>query len=174
MKEASNNNKKRGARGKSSKGGYVFSGTVALVYIIIYCAAPEIASRAFVSAINIIQHIIPILVLVFFLIFGINLIPVSMLKKLFHERRRKRAWLMSIIVGVFSHGPVFVWYALLADLRQKGMTNGMAATFIYARAVKLPIIPALVAVFGVKFTVIFYCYILIGALVQGIIIDRIV
>lgn len=168
------NNKKDNSKAEKQnriQKGFIFSGIVLVIYIVLFFIDPDLCKNAFFKSIKVFRNIIPILIAVFVLIFAINMVPVKWLKKIFNKKRKKLAWFITIAVGILSHGPVFVWYTLLADLRKKGMTGGMAAAFIYARAVKLPIIPALIAAFGLHFTLIFYVYILIGAVIQGIIMD---
>jgi len=53
-----------------------------------------------------------------------------------------RAWLIAAGAGAIATGPVYPWYALLAELRRKGMQPALAAVLLYARAVKLPLLPA--------------------------------
>ncbi|MFO7849816.1 MAG: hypothetical protein R6V67_07645 [Spirochaetia bacterium] len=50
--------------------------------------------------------------------------------------------------GTLSHGPVFAWYPFLSDLQGKGVSNGKIAAFLFARAVKIPLLAAMVFYFG--------------------------
>jgi len=49
---------------------------------------------------------------------------------------------------MLSHGPVCAWYTFLAEIREKGVSNGRVATFLYARAVKIPLLAAMIFYFG--------------------------
>jgi uncharacterized membrane protein YraQ (UPF0718 family) len=80
----------------------------------------------------------------------------------------------AIIGGILSHGPMYVWYGMLEDMREHGLRDGLIATFLYARAVKLPLLPFMIGLFGVTFTVVINLYILLFAILQGKIVDKII
>jgi len=60
---------------------------------------------------------------------------------------------------------------MLSDMRTHGLKDGLIATFIYARAIKLPLLPFMIDIFGIVFTVIINIYILVFAILQGKLID---
>lgn len=78
-----------------------------------------------------------------------------------------KAWLWALAAGVISHGPMYAWYPLLEDLRRHGMRDGLIAVFFASRAIKVPLLPLMVDYFGWGFTLVLSFYILIGALLQG-------
>jgi len=78
-----------------------------------------------------------------------------------------KAWLWALAAGVISHGPMYAWYPLLEDLRSHGMRDGLIAVFFASRAIKVPLLPLMVDYFGWGFTLVLSLYILIGALLQG-------
>ncbi len=84
-----------------------------------------------------------------------------------------KAWLWALAAGVISHGPMYAWYPLLEDLRGHGMRDGLIVVFFFSRALKIPLLPMMVDYFGWAFTVVLSLYILIGALIQGWILERI-
>jgi len=75
--------------------------------------------------------------------------------------------------GVISHGPMYAWYPLLEDLRGHGMRDGLIVVFFFSRAVKIPLLPMMVDYFGWIFTLVLSLYILVGALIQGWILEMI-
>jgi len=75
--------------------------------------------------------------------------------------------------GIISHGPMYAWYGMLQDMRSQGLKDGLIAVFMYARAVKLPLLPFMIDLFGLLFTIIMTLYILIAAVVQGKVIDAV-
>ncbi len=83
-----------------------------------------------------------------------------------------RGWLLALGLGVLSHGPMYAWYPMLKDLMRHGLKWGLIATFFYARAVKVPILPLMIGYFGIAFTVILTLYILLAAWLQGLLIER--
>ena len=87
------------------------------------------------------------------------------------EESGVRGWLLALGLGILSHGPMYAWYPMLKDLMRHGLKWGLIATFFYARAVKVPILPLMVSYFGLAFTVILTLYILLAAWVQGLLIE---
>lgn len=82
-----------------------------------------------------------------------------------------KGWFLAISTGVLSHGPIYVWYPLLRDLRDQGMKNGLVAAFLYNRAIKLPLLPLMIYYFGALFVAILLIYMIIGSIFQGKIFD---
>jgi len=62
---------------------------------------------------------------------------------------------------------------MMQDMRSHGLKDGLIATFMYARAVKLPLLPFMVDLFGLLFTIVMTLYILIAAVLQGKVIDTV-
>ena len=85
-----------------------------------------------------------------------------------------KGWLLSISAGILSHGPIYVWYPLLKDLRNHGMRIGLIAAFIYSRAIKIPLLPLMIYYFGFMFVVLLTIYMIIAAVIQGKIIDIVI
>lgn len=147
------------------------------VTLLLYAAAlllsPEKAVSALHESLSILMKILPILLVVFFLTALLNTFikPKSIAKHL-GEGSRLRGWIIALFGGIISHGPGYVWYPMLADLREHGMRDGLIVAFIYARAIKLPWLPVMVSYFGIGFTAVLCLYILIGAWLQGIIAER--
>ena len=83
-----------------------------------------------------------------------------------------RGWLMAAAGGVFATGPVYAWYALLGDLREKGMRMPLAAMFLYSRAIKIPLLPLMIHYFGVTYTLVLCLYLLGFSIVCGILMAR--
>ena len=129
---------------------------IIIFYVITFFILPEIFSTAINFSIETILKVLPIMLLVFLLIFLSNIfINSSKIKKHFGEEAGVKGWLLSIIGGVISSGPVYMWYPLLADLKEKGMKNSFIIAFIYARAIKIQILPLMLFYFGFKFTIVF-------------------
>jgi uncharacterized membrane protein YraQ (UPF0718 family) len=60
---------------------------------------------------------------------------------------------------------------MLEDLRIHGMRDGLIVVFFASRAIKIPLLPMMIDYFGWAFTLILSFYILIGALIQGWILE---
>lgn len=84
-----------------------------------------------------------------------------------------KGWFLAISAGIISHGPIYVWYPLLKELRDQGMRSGLIAGFLYSRAIKIPLLPLLVYYFEALFVVVLLPYIVIASLIEGEIIELI-
>lgn len=117
---------------------------------------------------------IPILLLIFFLMFIFNIfLDAQKTVEYLGEKSGKTALGLSVIFGIFSAGPVYMWYPLLADLKEKGMKNSLIAVFLYNRAVKLPLIPMMIAYFGLNYTIILSGYMIVFSIINGLMIEKI-
>lgn len=65
-----------------------------------------------------------------------------------------KGWIFSIVAGILSIGPIYVWYPLLSDLREKGMRTSFMGTFLYNCSVKLPLLPIMIYYFESIYTLI--------------------
>ncbi|MEN8191046.1 MAG: permease [Thermodesulfobacteriota bacterium] len=162
---------------KSKEQTFVFRGTRFLVLVaILYGVLLFFDSGAvFISlrkAAAVLFRIVPILALVICFTGLLNyfLRPKQIVHHLGGESGA-RGWLWSMAAGVVSHGPMYVWYPLLDDLRRHGAREGLLVTFFYARAIKVPLLPMMIDYFGVTFTTVLSSYILVGALLQGMILQ---
>lgn len=77
----------------------------------------------------------------------------------------------ALISGVLSHGPLYMWYGVLNDMRKAGAKESLLITFFYARAVKLPILVFMIDIFGLAFTIILSLYTLLASVAQGYLYD---
>jgi len=124
---------------------------------------------------SLMKKIVPILLAVFVLIFLINcfISPKQLLKYLGKEAKKK-GWFVAVISGIISVGPIYLWYPLLSDLKQKGVRTAYIAVFLYNRAVKPALLPLLIFYFGLKFTIVLTIVMIFASVLQGFIVEKIV
>lgn len=159
---------------KKGMGGWLFLAIVLLIYAVTALLDSELSLHAMASFIKLLDKVLPVLLIVFILIFTLNLLlEPAWVKKYLGSRSGMFGWLTAIIGGVLSTGPVYPWYALLKELREKGMRTSLAAVFLYSRAVKLPLLPMLVHYFGITYTVVLMCYLVLFSIISGLVIERI-
>jgi uncharacterized membrane protein YraQ (UPF0718 family) len=160
---------------KNKFSNWYFLGIIILSYVIIGIFNEEklISSLKFLS--NIIIKIIPVLIIVF-IIMGITnyFINKKNILKILGKKSGLKAYSISIITGILSSGPIYMWYPLLADLRKKGMNPGLIASFLYNRAIKIPLLPIIITYFGLTFTIILSITMIIASIFQGIIVDKLI
>jgi uncharacterized membrane protein YraQ (UPF0718 family) len=78
-----------------------------------------------------------------------------------------KGWFLAISTGILSHGPIYVWYPLLKELRSQGMRSGLVSVFLYNRAIKIPLLPLMVYYFGIKFVAVLLIYMIIASIAGG-------
>ncbi len=154
-------------------GKWIFLSLTGLVYLLLAVFHFSGFLRVTVQFADIVWKILPVFVMVFVLMFLSNLLldPKKILKWIGREAGVK-GWLISIAGGILSSGPVYMWYPLLSDLKDKGMKDAFMAVFLYNRAVKIPLLPMMVFYFGLAFTVVLTFYMIMFSVINGLVIHR--
>ena len=167
-----NKNDKTRQRNKNLYYGFSFLGIVVILCLVLSFFNSVKIYRSLHMSLDIIIQILPILVLVIFMMGVANyfLKPKTVSKYLGGESGIK-GWFLAISMGILSHGPIYVWYPLLKDLRNHGMRPGLVAVFLYNRAIKIPLLPIMIFYFGISFVVIVAIYMIIASVLEGIIIE---
>jgi len=155
--------------------GWYFLLIVIAIYIIVLFIAPEKVLKSLGVFVGIIIKVIPIIILVFILMAITNyFIKPSFLVKFMGKKSGVLGWIIAIITGIISTGPIYMWYPLLADLKKKGVRQGLIATFLYNRAIKIPLLPMIILYFGLPYTIVLTIVMMIISVVQGLIIEKLV
>lgn len=151
---------------------WYFLGAVIMLYGIIACVNFTLFSSSLQFFNKLIIKIAPIFALIFILMAIANLlITPQFITKHFKDPGIKK-WIFVIIGGILSTGPIYMWYPLLADLREKGISNGFIAAFLYSRAIKIPLLPVIILYFSLKY-VITLSIVMIGfSIIQGIAVNK--
>ena len=147
-----------------------------LVVILIYLALAFINLSLFNSSLkfflNLLKKIVPIFILIFVLMFLTNLFvkPETIIKHFKGKGIKK--WLYAITGGIISSGPIYMWYPLLADLKEKGLSYGLISCFLYNRAIKIHLLPLFLLYFNWKYILILTFVMIFFSIIQGIIINE--
>ena len=122
---------------------------------------------------DILLKIIPVFILVFVLMSISNyfISPDFVIKHLKEKGTKK--WFLVIIGGILSSGPIYMWYPLLADLRNKGLSYGLIACFLYNRAIKITLIPLAIVYFSWQYIVILLVVMIFASVLQGILLNKV-
>lgn len=157
----------------SGRGGWWFLAIVIALHALCAVLAPELATRALAHAGRALRQMLPVLALVFALmvVFDLLLSP-PRITRLLGRPGGARGALIALAAGILSAGPIYAWYPLLAELRAKGMRASTAAVFLYARAIKLPLLPLLFHYFGAAYSVVLSLYLAVFALLSGLLMER--
>lgn len=166
-------NKQQESKNRQKRIGYNMLFIVAVLYGIAAMTDTTSAYKAIQNSWDILLFILPILTIVLFIMALINTyIQPKKLSQYLGKGSGFKGWFIAILSGVLSHGPGYIWYPMLSDLCSHGVKNGLIVAFFYARSIKLPWIPMMISYFSLSFTVILTLYILLGALLQGIIAQK--
>jgi len=141
---------------------------VLTAYLITFLFSRSHAISAFGMFVDIILKVLPVLLIVFIFMVLINYFVKSMIiVRFLGVKSGAKGWIISIIAGIISTGPIYMWYPLLNDLQKQGMRNGLIATFLYNRAVKLPLLPMLILYFGLTYTIVLMSVMILVSVFQG-------
>ena len=148
-------------------------GFVVLLYGAAYLWDTSRAIKSLEGFAHVLGTLVPILIVVTVLTALINLFldPKSLARHLGGESGLK-GWVIALSAGVVSHGPMYAWYPMIQGLREKGARDGLIVAFFYARAVKVALLPMMVAYFGLTFTVVLTLLTLLAAWGQGVVMNR--
>lgn len=152
---------------------WIFLLTVTVLYLLIFLYDSDSASNVMLQFLGIISEIIPVFIVVFLIMFLLGLfLNNKKIKELLGESSGIKGWLISIISGILSSGPIYMWYPLIADLKKEGMKNSLITVFLYNRAIKLAFLPVMVQYFGLSFTVILTLYMILFSVINGLLINK--
>lgn len=122
---------------------------------------------------RLIARIGPVLLIVFVVMFFTNLFfEGQRIVRFLGKGSGFRGWMVAIAGGIVSSGPIYMWYPLLSDLKEKEMTDSLIATCLYNRAIKIPLLPMMVYYFGWDFTLALSIYMVLFSVVNGVIVQR--
>jgi len=152
--------------------GLYFLGIVIILYLFLFCLNFENAYNSLKASGDILVKLIPVLFLVVFLMGLLNyFLKPKAISKYLGKGSGARGWILSVLAGIISHGPIYAWYPLLKELREQGMRQGLTAVFLYNRAIKIPLLPVMIFYFGIAFTVILLFFTVIASLIEGKVIE---
>ena len=148
--------------------GLKFLYVVIFTYIVLLLFDMDNAIHAVKIFFSILYTLLPIFIFIILLTALINyfLKPKDIIKH-FGEDSGKRGIIYALIAGIVSHGPMYAWYGLISELREEGAKDELLIIFFYARAIKIPMLPFMIGIFGIPFTIIITIYILLFAIIQG-------
>ena len=161
--------------GKISHGGIIFLLVVVCLYALAFLVNADLALNALSFTTKLFHRLVPVLLLIFTLIFISNLfLKPDWVRANVGKDSGLRGWVIAVVGGILSVGPIYAWYALLRDLQAKGMRTALIAVFLYNRGIKLPLLPLMIHYFGVTYTLILATYMTLFSLLSGILVEKIV
>ena len=153
----------------------MFFGLVLLIYAGTAIVNYALAEQSLLFFGQTLVKVLPVLVLVFGLILFFNLIlSPQRIKAYVGTASGLKGWLLAIVAGILSTGPIYAWYILLSELKQKGMKTSLMAVFLYSRAIKLPLLPLLVHYFSLRYTLVLSFYLVVFSIISGVLTEILV
>ncbi|MBD3156763.1 hypothetical protein GF369_02945 [Candidatus Peregrinibacteria bacterium] len=146
---------------------------VILLYGIFGVINPELIHQSLRTAGSLFMQIIPVLLLVFFIMFITNMVIDA--KKITTEMQHHKgisACCLAVVFGILSAGPIYLWYPLLSDLKERGLRTSLITIFLYNRAIKLPLLPVMIYYFGWHFVLIVSILMILFSVINGFIVER--
>jgi uncharacterized membrane protein YraQ (UPF0718 family) len=163
-----NSNQKRSGNKLIFNRMFLFPVGVLIIYVILFLAAPDKAGQAIKSTGNVILSMLIPLCLVFFIMLLINLfLKPAAVANFLGKGSGVKAIVLSAIAGIISTGPIYAWYPLLKDLRDKGAGESSIAIFLYNRAVKPFLLPVMIGYFGWLYVVILTILMILASVAVG-------
>jgi uncharacterized membrane protein YraQ (UPF0718 family) len=157
---------------RSSLGGWIFLGLALLAWGAVALVAPPHAHEAFNLFVGLLGRVLPALAVVFMFLFVANLVmEPSWIERHLGRKPSLGGWLVAVAAGVLASGSLYAWYPLVADLKQKGLRPGLAAVFLYAFSVKLPLLPLLAHFFGLTYAIVLNTWLILFAVLGGLLVE---
>ena len=145
------------------------------VYGVIALFDPAAVVNALKYFRSIILEVIPVLALVFVILFLTNaFLKPERIRKHLGADSGARGWLYAIIGGIIITGPPYILYPMLGDLQKHGARNALIAAMLYNRNVKIHFLPAMVYYFGIRYTVVLSVYIILFSVLNGKVLELLV
>ncbi len=158
---------------KKGLGGWLFLALTLLAYMLIGLINPEATVQSLTFFIHVMTQVLPMLGLVFLLLFIANLLlEPKRIKRYLGKESGIKGWITAVLGGLLSVGSIYPWFAMLSELQQKGMRNALIAVFLYCRAVKLPLLPLMIHYFGVAYTLVLCLYLISFSIIIGILLEK--
>ena len=157
-----------GAHRSSGRGGLIFLGIVVAAYAVVLGFSPETGIQALAFSASVLRKLAVPLSLVFAALLLTNLfLKPQKISLLVGSNSGLKGSLLSLLAGILSVGPAYAWYPLLGTVQSHGGGAGQISVFLFGRAIKPFLIPAMIAYFGWVFTIAITGFTAAGALILG-------
>ena len=141
---------------------------ILVIYAILFFVSPDKAGQAIKSSGNVFLSMLVPLGLVFLIMLLINLfLKPAAVAKFLGKGSGIKGVALSAVAGIISTGPIYAWYPLLKDLKDKGAGESSIAIFLYNRAVKPFMLPVMIGYFGWLYVVILTIIMVLASIAVG-------
>lgn len=161
-------------KGNKKPYGMYFLAFVIVLYLVLFVIDQERMHESLILSWNLLVRILPamLFIILFMGIMNYAVRPAAVMKYM-GKAAGGKGWLLAVLTGVLSHGPIYAWYPLLKELKTQGAREGLIAVFLYNRAIKIPLLPLLIYYFGLAYAIVLLLYMVAASLIEGAAIDLI-
>jgi len=143
----------------------IFPVAVLIAYGVLCLIMPDRTLRALVASAQILIQVALPLCIAFVLMVVLNLfVKPAHVSRFLGSGAGLKGVAISTLAGMVSTGPIYAWYPLLKDLRDRGASDFHTANFLGNRAVKPFLLPVMVLYFGWGYTVVLNLLLILGAI----------
>ncbi|MCK5191121.1 MAG: hypothetical protein KAR12_13820, partial [Methylococcales bacterium] len=156
-------------------GGWWFLLAVLMLHLGVRIIEPTFSTESLDYFVKVLYKLLPAFGLMFLLLWLFNLFanPQQISRyQMLHSGLK--GWMFATAGGIISMGSMYLWYPLLQDLKANGMRTSLLASFLYSRAIKIPMLPFMVHYFGTLYTILFVFNIVLFSVASGLMMERIV
>lgn len=164
----SNNNQQRSGKRPIFSRMFFFPIVILVIYGILFIVSSDKAGQAIRSSGNMFLSMLIPLVLVFVIMLLVNLfLKPAAVAKFLGKGSGIKGILLPAAAGIISTGPIYAWYPLLKDLKEKGAGESSIAIFLYNRAVKPFLLPVMITYFGWLYAVTLIILTVLASVIVG-------
>ncbi len=154
-------------------GNWFFLISILFLYLLTLFLNKNLFVKSILYAQHVVIEVIPVLIIVFVLTFLANIwLTSKKANKLLTQKAGPLQYITAVVLGILSSGPIYMWYPLLSELKEKGLKNSLIAIFLYNRAVKIPLMPMIMYYFGLPFLLVTTCFMVIFSLINGYLVAK--
>ena len=152
---------------------YWYLGISSLLYITVYIFRYDLFLKSILIFWDLFIQISPFLIAIFiFMFLTIQFIKPKKIRKHLGKEAGLKGIGLTILAGIISTGPAYLWYPLIKELKDNGMTNKLIAIFIYNRSIKIHLLPMLIFFFGIKYSITLLILTVVFSIIVGVFVER--
>jgi len=152
---------------------YWYLGISGLLYVFVFIYNYDLFLKSILIFRDLFVRILPFLIAIFiFMFLTIQFLKPKKIRKYLGKESGLKGIGLTILAGIISTGSVYLWYPLIKELKDKGMTNKLIAIFIYNRSIKIPLLPMLIFFFGIKYSITLLILTVIFSYLVGIFVEQ--
>jgi uncharacterized membrane protein YraQ (UPF0718 family) len=161
--------KEKQAMKKNKTGKWLFL----LFAFFLYATTAFLNFEIFLNALSFLKEIIfqliPIFIFVYFLMVLVDrFVNEKTISVHMSKDKGVKGFMIMIVAGIISTGPIYAWYPFLSNLKEKGVSDGLLATFLYNRSIKIQFFPLLLSYFSLSYVLTLTLLMIFFSVIQGL------